>query len=213
MVVGINIKSKTKVNIMKRMLLVLSVAALSVGQANASLLPPTGVQHELSITIDANGAVTEVLNTDPNVNKYDTATHTAYLVNERPANPVKHAWMYAVFNVALGTTWIPAGNQSFCLVTPDPNNYLVSETGKEWQQSGSSMQYLEVWQTWDIKPNPQAESFDLSGFFANNSGLTLRSLDIQTVCVPEPTTVMAGALLLIPFGVSTIRKLRRHSVA
>lgn len=195
------------------MLLVLSVAALSVGQANASLTPPTGVQHELSITIDDQGVVTEVKNTDANVNKYNTVTHTAYLVNERPANPVKHAWMYAVFNVASGTTWIPGGSDSWCLVTPDPSTYLVPETGKDYGLAGSSLQYLEVWQTWDIKPNPQAESFDLSGFFANNSGLTLRSLDIQTVCVPEPTTVMAGALLLIPFGVSTIRKLRKHSVA
>jgi len=29
--------------------------------------------------------------------------------------------------------------------------------------------------------------------------------------VPEPSTVIAGALLLLPFGVSTLRSLRRKS--
>ena len=31
--------------------------------------------------------------------------------------------------------------------------------------------------------------------------------------VPEPTTVAAGALLLLPFGVSTLRKLRKNRAA
>jgi len=30
------------------------------------------------------------------------------------------------------------------------------------------------------------------------------------VVVPEPTTMIAGALLLLPFGASTLRVLRRH---
>jgi hypothetical protein len=33
----------------------------------------------------------------------------------------------------------------------------------------------------------------------------------QTV-VPEPSTVVAGALLLLPFGVSTLRILRKNKV-
>jgi hypothetical protein len=31
--------------------------------------------------------------------------------------------------------------------------------------------------------------------------------------VPEPTTLIAGALLLLPFGASTLRILRRNRVA
>ena len=31
--------------------------------------------------------------------------------------------------------------------------------------------------------------------------------------VPEPTTVIAGALLLLPFGASTLRLLRKHRTA
>ena len=35
--------------------------------------------------------------------------------------------------------------------------------------------------------------------------------NVSLTAVPEPTTVLAGALLLLPFGVSTIRSLRRKS--
>ncbi len=38
----------------------------------------------------------------------------------------------------------------------------------------------------------------------NNSG----GFDVNVSAVPEPSTVIAGALLLLPFGVSTLRKLR-----
>jgi hypothetical protein len=37
--------------------------------------------------------------------------------------------------------------------------------------------------------------------------------DVSLVAVPEPTTLMAGALLLLPFGVSTIRILRKNRMA
>ena len=36
---------------------------------------------------------------------------------------------------------------------------------------------------------------------------------LSDVPVPEPTTVIAGALLLLPFGASTLRMLRRNRVA
>ena len=37
--------------------------------------------------------------------------------------------------------------------------------------------------------------------------------DISLVAVPEPTTIIAGALLLLPFGASTLRILRRNRMA
>jgi hypothetical protein len=41
-------------------------------------------------------------------------------------------------------------------------------------------------------------------------GLRLDNLDITTfTAVPEPATVLAGALLLLPFGVSTLRLMRK----
>ena len=51
---------------------------------------------------------------------------------------------------------------------------------------------------------------DASGFYyPDNSG----SLDVQLTVVPEPTTMIAGALLLLPFGASTLRILRKTRTA
>jgi hypothetical protein len=45
-------------------------------------------------------------------------------------------------------------------------------------------------------------------------GLRLNNLSISAfTAVPEPTTVLAGALLLLPFGASTIRMLRKNCKA
>jgi hypothetical protein len=55
--------------------------------------------------------------------------------------------------------------------------------------------------TWDSKaPNTWDKSSDI---------------DVQVfgTPVPEPTTMLAGALLLLPFGVSTVRKLRKNRTA
>ena len=51
-----------------------------------------------------------------------------------------------------------------------------------------------------------AESIGINGLiggFANT----------YTAAVPEPTTMIAGALLLLPFGASTLRVLRKHRTA
>ena len=44
-------------------------------------------------------------------------------------------------------------------------------------------------------------------------GLTAQEMIFDAVAVPEPTTLVAGALMLLPFGASTLRILRRNRVA
>jgi hypothetical protein len=39
------------------------------------------------------------------------------------------------------------------------------------------------------------------------------NVEVYGTPVPEPTTMIAGALLLLPFGVSTVRKLRKNRAA
>ena len=48
---------------------------------------------------------------------------------------------------------------------------------------------------------------------SNTSGTTFTVSQIQLQLVPEPTTMIAGALLLLPFGASTIRILRKRQTA
>jgi hypothetical protein len=60
--------------------------------------------------------------------------------------------------------------------------------------NGTFTQYLDTW----LKPNDGA-----------SQGLIYNAL----TPVPEPTTMIAGALLLLPFGASTLRVLRKHRKA
>jgi hypothetical protein len=38
-------------------------------------------------------------------------------------------------------------------------------------------------------------------------------MDLTATPVPEPTTMIAGALLLLPFGASTLRRMRKTRTA
>jgi hypothetical protein len=48
---------------------------------------------------------------------------------------------------------------------------------------------------------------------SNTSETTFTVSEIQLQVVPEPTTMIAGALLLLPFGASTLRMLRKNRKA
>jgi hypothetical protein len=54
--------------------------------------------------------------------------------------------------------------------------------------------------------------FDLLYGEVGGPGAVLQ-LDLPLTPVPEPTTVVAGALLLLPFGASVLRKMRRNRAA
>jgi hypothetical protein len=72
-----------------------------------------------------------------------------------------------------------------------------------------------VWQQFTATYTPSASGIiptavDLRiNYYANDFALD----DISLVAVPEPTTMIAGMLLLLPFGASTLRMLRRRQVA
>jgi len=57
---------------------------------------------------------------------------------------------------------------------------------------------FEVW-------NPSWPSFNPTGLIVAGTA--------NVTPVPEPTTVVAGALLLLPFGMSTLRMLRKRRTA
>ena len=57
-------------------------------------------------------------------------------------------------------------------------------------------------------------TFDFSLIYAEVDGApAVLQLDLPLTAVPEPTTVLAGVLLLLPFGASTLRILRRNRTA
>jgi hypothetical protein len=78
-------------------------------------------------------------------------------------------------------------------------------------------------------PNPYTSyGFDLTGLLGAGGTYKIRFANVGTVFffnqgvdnvsilaapVPEPTTLIAGALLLLPFGASTLRRLRKSRAA
>jgi hypothetical protein len=54
---------------------------------------------------------------------------------------------------------------------------------------------------------------DYVGYLLKPTDTTAQELFIGVTPVPEPTTIIAGALLLLPFGASTLRALRRNRAA
>jgi hypothetical protein len=82
--------------------------------------------------------------------------------------------------------------------------------------------YVGVGNAWWPSPPPfpeQAAMDDAAGWILDNSPLITGSYSIlgytgsDSVAVPEPTTMIAGALLLLPFGTSTLRILRKNRAA
>lgn len=72
--------------------------------------------------------------------------------------------------------------------------------------------YMLIGTTWINKPAPATGTLRLMYWDSNNYDNTqqITALTATIVPVPEPTTLIAAALLLIPFGVQVLRTVRRN---
>lgn len=72
------------------------------------------------------------------------------------------------------------------------------------------------WQTYDLSAGEVLDASGLSGTFKSlvftGSGWEMNNFSDAPV-IPEPTTMLAGALLLLPFGASTMRSVRKKAKA
>jgi hypothetical protein len=82
---------------------------------------------------------------------------------------------------------------------------------------GGTVSFLVQGYQVDVTPLALAQeggsNFDGSNPWVQPSRDVMARFDITVAAVPEPTTVIAGALLLLPFGASTLRMLRKQRVA
>jgi len=131
---------------------------------------------------------------------------------------------FAAFGVSTGSTWNSGADQFL----------IISEQGN--QLNGTTLVHV-----WDLQTD--ADVSGLSGVTLNSvlgvlnsynsvafgdlevmrayayvgdEGALSGSVDIDSITVtsvPEPTTMIAGALLLLPFGASTLRILRKSRAA
>lgn len=94
--------------------------------------------------------------------------------------------------VSLGDTWLTGWG-------PNPNEY-----------STTTLTSYSVQVTTSSATIPNAIDFHLQSASAQGNAYIT---DVSVTPVPEPTTMVAGALLLLPFGASTLRILRRKQTA
>lgn len=112
----------------------------------------------------------------------------------------------------LGVDWVDGirGNGNDIVYTSGNGTTLVDE-----------LVYVGVGNAWWPSPPPfpdQAAMDNVANWMLANASLTISGqywiqgytgIDTATV-VPEPSTYVAGALLLLPFGINTIRRLRKN---
>jgi hypothetical protein len=93
-----------------------------------------------------------------------------------------------------------------------PAAFLDSTAGLLWVGQGGQMNmwYNQTDQSWNGQTEP-AGSYSLWGTppVYNPEAYGTATLTLSPTPVPEPTTMLAGALLLLPFGASTFRIVRR----
>lgn len=104
------------------------------------------------------------------------------------------------------------------IVLKDYQYWKVAQTGPEWltdvsvfyAKMGNNYVEWDLTGLWDGKE----DLYVVNNFVLNrpdNDYVGLSHIQFTGTPVPEPTTMIAGALLLLPFGVSTLRLLRRKT--
>jgi hypothetical protein len=138
------------------------------------------------------------------------------------------SWMTSLGLVSGSSTFLMGGTSS----SPDLSSYVGDYLVVHWG-TGSAGKFFD--------PNPQGGFFAIyliqsatgnsigvptfSGQYKNGNSVKSGTLDIGGLSgwnifgksdyspVPEPSTIVAGALLLLPFGISTLRILRKRPTA
>ncbi len=80
------------------------------------------------------------------------------------------------------------------------STHLIEST-----EFGSWVQYDTVW---SLLASSEPSTITITG---PSDGAIFAGISARITVVPEPTTMIAGLLLLLPFGASTLRVLRRRS--
>ena len=102
---------------------------------------------------------------------------------------------YATDNV--GTFYVTQDGGSAAVVSTDPSQF-GSFTSFNLAVTAGVVYHVDL----DVNNAPDA-----------NSNPTGADVQFGIIAVPEPTTVISGVLMLLPFGASTLRILRRRQVA
>jgi hypothetical protein len=132
---------------------------------------------------------------------------------------------FAAFGISDNSTWV-AGNDRLDVISENGNLLIGTSLVHVWDftlnggnggdvagMSGVTLNsILATYGTWEV--------MRAYAYIGDTGGPSSGSVDINSItvgpyvaAVPEPTTIIAGALLLLPFGASTLRMLRKSRTA
>lgn len=163
----------------------------------------------------------------------------AYVTEGNGAQPVLQVDYTAVGNSVINpTVWsytysFTVGDLSDSVFTPIAGNPVTSfsvaasyvNAGSLTSLDGATGEIESGYVVWDYTPEPGAAGADTVSFTSdygptlgiasgNDGSVSWNSSnpggELVAVPVPEASTVMAGALMLLPFGIGAIRSLRKE---
>jgi len=111
-----------------------------------------------------------------------------------------------------------SGNYVYTFGLDSPADVLVSPPDWVYGQPQGSLDFAEVinWVNLNTVGDPQYAAFfgpQIGMSDTSGTTFTVSQIQLELAPVPEPTTMIAGVLLLLPFGASTLRILRKKCTA
>jgi hypothetical protein len=134
---------------------------------------------------------------------------------------------FAAFGVSVDGTWGGTA-QEYDIISENGNQLIGTSLVHVWDLNANAdvpglsgvtlNSILGVGDSYDLAPYGGLQVMRAYAYIGDTGGPSIGSVDINSITVgayevPEPTTMIAGALLLLPFGATTLRMLRKNRTA
>jgi hypothetical protein len=206
-----------------------SITKLAIGIAAVGVAAVTSLQASITIDYNVDGVAPIQFGGayagDP---QHDTATIQAYsgsglfLPDNTPTTAKINNLNLVIYYTTVQGNWTVPANRNMTITVPSGGTQILSQNltvdswlsnypnDTVWALAGTPTATFNILGLGTVAVTPLAE-----GPFIHENGEfnhDLRATFLFTP-VPEPTTMIAGAMLLLPFGLSTIRMLRKSRTA
>jgi hypothetical protein len=214
----------------KLQLAILAVALAGASSASASVtMTFDNVSPAEAISLNGEGVWAGIYN--QTVNGVATPSFCIDVVHNIGVGPIYNDFNYESLASAPNSPAGPMGGTAATLIEGLWGTYYSAATTSA---SEAAALQVAIWRAVSLGNNPVTLNFNLGDgttlaayntatamlgnitSYADLEGLVGTIADDTqgfVVAVPEPTTMIAGALLLLPFGASTLRILRRNRMA
>ena len=127
---------------------------------------------------------------------------------------------FAAFGISDNGLWNGSGNE-FLIISLGGNQLNGATQVHVWDEQTGAEYLPSLWGSTlnsilGVNGFGNMEVMRAYAYIGDTGGPSSGSVDINSITVstvPEPTTMIAGALLLLPFGASTLRMLRKTRTA